>query len=287
MKIESLKSQKVKLIFIAILFFINGSIFNVVLRKNASKLKIVFLDIGQGDSIFIESPTGNQILIDGGPNRSVLSALGRIMSFYDKNIDAIIATHPDADHVGGFSSIVNNYSVDEYFNNGATTDTGVFKQLQDEIERNKIKTDVLRSGEIVDLGGGAILKILWPESEPKGKDTNSYSIITELYYGKTKILLTGDAPTFVENKILSEYKDVIKSDILKVAHHGSKNSLSESFLSFVNPTYSVISAGLNNRYGHPHKAVTDYLQSIHTNILKTYESGDIIFESDGNDIERL
>jgi competence protein ComEC len=250
-------------------------------------LTVSFLNIGQGDSALIESPTGNKFLIDGGPDKSVLNALGRVLPFYDKSIDVILATHPDSDHIAGIPEVMKNYSVGEFVYNGVTSSTGIFKELKNEVSEKNIKTEIVRAGEVFDLGGGAYLKILYPVSNPKGTDTNEYSIVAKLYYGNSSFMFTGDAPTDVEDYLAKTDGTELKSDVLKVAHHGSKNSLSPAFLSAVAPEYSVISAGKNNRYGHPHKEILDFLESIKSKILITFNIGDIIFISDGqNTIEK-
>ena len=277
-----MKLNRIKIYFLFLLILINGMIFYTVYAENKNNLlKVVYLDVGQGDAIYIESPTGNQMLIDGGPDKNILNALGRVMPFYDRSIDLIMTTHPDQDHIGGIPEVIKNYSVSEYIDNGATSSTGTFKELQNDIKDKNIKREIARRGEIIDLGGGVMLKILYPDTNPKGTDTNEYSIVAKLYYGDSTFIFTGDAPADVENYLASIDGKELKSDVLKVAHHGSRNSLSESFLSAVTPTYSVISAGLNNRYGHPHKEILDFLNSINTKIIKTYEKGDIFFTSDG------
>jgi competence protein ComEC len=255
--------------------------YTVFAEKQNNILKVTFLDVGQGDAALIESPTGNQLLIDGGPSKSILNALGRVMPFYDRTIDMILTTHPDQDHIGGIPEVIKNYSVGEYISNGATSTTGTFKELENEIKNNNIKTEIARTGEVIDLGGGAFLKILYPDSNPKGTDTNKYSIVAKLYYGNSTFLFTGDTPTDVELYLAKTDGTELKSNVLKVAHHGSRNSLSPEFLSAVLPEYSVISAGKDNSFGHPHKEILDFLNSIKSNILITFDLGDITFISDG------
>jgi competence protein ComEC len=167
---------------------------------------------------------------------------------------------------------------------GATSSTGTFLELQNEIVNKNITKEISFSGEIIDLGGGVYLKILYPESELKSKDTNDNSIIAKLYYGDSVFLFTGDAPSDVEQYLAMTKSEELDSHVLKVAHHGSKNSLSDEFVSAVSPEYSVISAGLNNQFGHPHQEIIDSLNNIGTEILKTFEMGDIIFTSDGENI---
>jgi len=280
--------NKIKIYFLLLLLLVNVTIFYTVFAETRDNfLKVSFLDVGQGDAIFIETPTGNQLLIDGGPDKNILNALSRVMPFYDKSIDMIITTHPDQDHIGGIPEVLKNYNVLEYIDSGATSSTGTFLELQKEIEDKKIKTEIARVGEIIDLGGETYLKILYPEDELKSKDTNDNSIIAKLFYGDSTFLFTGDAPTDVEQYLAMTHGEELDSDVLKVAHHGSRNSLSPEFLSAVSPEYSIISAGENNSFGHPHKEIVDFLNTIGTKILGTYEFGDVIFTSDGENIKKL
>lgn len=283
---STMKFHQIKIYFLLLLILANAMVFYTVFAESRNNLlKVIFLDVGQGDAIFIESPTGNQFLIDGGPDRNVLNALGRVMPFYDKTIDAVLATHPDQDHIGGIPEVLKNYTVGEYISTGATSSTGAFKELESEISQKNIKTEIVRVDEVIDLGGGAYLKILYPVSDPKGTDTNEYSIVAKLYYGNSTFLFTGDAPTDVEQYLVKTDGKELDSDVLKVAHHGSKNSLSPEFLSVISPEYSVISAGLNNHYGHPHIEVVDFLNSIKSKIFTTYIIGDVSFVSNGQNIQ--
>ena len=284
--VDTLK-KNYRAVILTFFIIVNILIYYAIYESHAGVLKVVFLDVGQGDSIFIESPTGNQILVDGGPNGKVLESLGKEISFYDHSIDAVITTHPDKDHIGGIPEVLNNYNVFEYFDNGAEANTAIDKELKKEIVDKNIKYEIARGGELIDIGGGAYLAIISPSSEPSGSDTNKYSVVAKLIYGNDSFLLTGDAPMDVEDSLAMTYGLGLKSDVFKVAHHGSRNSLSEAFISAVSPEYSIISAGLNNSYGHPHKEVIDFLQSINTNVLETMEKGNIVFESNGEYIKSM
>ena len=284
--VDTLK-KNYRAVILTFFIIVNILIYYAIYESHAGVLKVVFLDVGQGDSIFIESPTGNQILVDGGPNGKVLESLGKEIPFYDHSIDAVITTHPDKDHIGGIPEVLNNYNVFEYFDNGAEANTAIDKELKKEIVDKNIKNEVARSGELIDIGGGAYIVVISPSDEPKGSDTNKYSVVAKLIYGNDSFLLTGDAPMDVEDSLTMTYGLGLKSDVLKVAHHGSRNSLSEAFISAVSPEYSIISAGLNNSYGHPHKEVIDFLQSINTNVLETMEKGNIVFESNGEYIKSM
>jgi competence protein ComEC len=276
--------KNLKSITLSILVLANILIFAVAFNYN-NILGVVFLDVGQGDSIYIKSPVGNQILIDGGPNGKVLERLGQVMPFYDRTIDSVISTHPDLDHIGGLPSVMENYKVGEYFNNDSGVENDLVRILQADMKESGTKGLSLTRNMVLDLGGGTYLRIFSPLLVSAGTDTNKNSIVAKLYYGNTSFLFTGDAPLEVEDYLAKTYGMELDSQVLKVAHHGSKNSLSESFLSVVSPDFSVISASINNRYGHPHKEVLDFLENIKSKILETSVLGNIKMESNGQEIK--
>ena len=246
------------------------------------KLTVAFLDIGQGDSIFIQSPTGRQVLIDGGIDRDVLAQLASVMPFFDRSIDVMIATHPDKDLMGGLPYVLEQYDIDVVLDPGLEADTEGYAFYSDMRAHEKdVVYHEARRGQVIDLGGGAYLRILYPDKDMDGaEDTNSASIVAQLVYGKTEVMLTGDAPDETESYLVS-IDTHLKSDILKAGHHGSKTSTSQAFLDAVDPDYTIISAGKDNSYGHPHQEVTDRLIAASTTILTTFEEGTIVFESDG------
>ncbi len=276
-------NKNIKLYSLLFLIIINVIIFYAVsFSDNKGLLKVTFLDVGQGDAIFIESPDGNQILIDSGANKNISNVLSRVMPFYDRSIDVLVATHPDQDHIGGFPEILKRYKVGRYFDDGLVGETATFKEISNELLDKNVDEEKLVKDEIIDLGDGVFLKVFYPNIKLEGDDTNKNSVVLKLIYGDTSVLLTGDIPTDVEKYLAMTEGENLNSDILKVAHHGSKNSLSEEFFSVVSPEYSIISASKNNSFGHPHKEIIDALNNIGTNILRTYEMGDITFVSDGD-----
>lgn len=255
--------------------------------EKGSWLTVAFLDIGQGDSIFIESPVGNQLLIDGGPGAGVLRELSSVMPFYDRTIDVVLATHPDADHVGGLNDVLDNFSVSLFMEPGVDADTSVYENLEKKISEHGIKKILARRGMVLDLGAGAMLEILYPVGDVTGWETNDASIVARLVYGESEFLLTGDAPFKTERALmyLDSTGQTLRSDVLKAGHHGSKNSTSPEFVSAVSPEYAIISVGADNRYGHPTKEVLDILMRAKIKILRTDQDGRIIFLSDGEKLE--
>jgi competence protein ComEC len=291
-----MKLPKLRLIILIILLFAAFFSLYVAFKEDRQgELMVAFLNIGQGDAIFIESPSGNQMLIDGGQGRSILRELSKVMPFYDRSIDAVLATHPDQDHIGGLPEVFQKYEVGLFMEPGVSADTSAYEELKGKIEILKIERLEARRGMVVDLGGGAFLEILFPDRDPSGMETNSASIVTQLTYGEHEFLLTGDSPTSIENYLVSLNQGQtfgteaaqglsLASDVLKAGHHGSKTSTGGSFLAAVNPQYVIISAGKDNRYGHPSPEVLETITKFGAQILRTDQDGRIIFKSDGVDL---
>lgn len=244
-------------------------------------LTVAFLDVGQGDAIFIESPTGRQVLIDGGPDRQILPALGALMPFTDRSLDLLLISNPDKDHIGGFLEVLARYRVASIIEPGTKTETAVYAALREELERQNIRRLLLRGGSTIPLGGGATLTILFPDRNMVSWKTNEGSLIARLDYGETSFLFTGDAPASTERLLLATLPAALDVDILKVGHHGSKTSSAPAFLAAVTPEMAVISSGASNRYGHPHPEVLKNLAAVHSQTFRTDERGTIIFCTDG------
>ena len=243
---------------------------------------MAMLNVGQGDSLFVESPTGTQILIDGGPARKVISQLNRIMSPFDKEIDAFIITNPDQDHIGGFLDVLKIYKVGRVFEPGTLNDSKTFQNLKTEIKNKNIPNILAKKGMRLDMGGGVVIDILFPDREVSAWATNDGSVVARLTYGQTSVLLAGDATTKTEKIILGENsKAVLKSVVLKVGHHGSRTSTSAEFVKAVSPDYAMISNGQNNKYGHPHQDTLDILAQFGAKIFRTDLLGAVIMKSDG------
>ncbi|MDP3958430.1 MAG: ComEC/Rec2 family competence protein [bacterium] len=248
-------------------------------------LTVAFLDVGQGDAIFIEAPNGNQLLIDGGAGRSVLRELGGLFSFGDRSIDAVLATHPDKDHIGGLPDVLRRFEVGYFIEPGVPADTGAYKALLEAVSENKITRVLARRGMEVDLGDGVVLQVLYPDHDfGRTKDTNSASIVAKLTYGATEFMLTGDAPLAVEARLVSLDGAGLAADVLKAGHHGSRTSSGAAFVGAVGPAVAVISAGKDNSYGHPHQEVLSLLGRLRIPVVGTYEKGTIVFESDGSSV---
>lgn len=255
------------------------AVFYFEARQN---LLVSFFDIGQGDSIFIETPNGNQILVDGGPGDKILAKLGQALPFWDRSIDAVIATHPDSDHIGGFPGVLSRYDIDFFIEPGAESTNAVGQELEKIVREKKIKKTLARRGMKLILDENAYLLILFPDRDVSRMDTNDASIVAKLVYGDTSFLFTGDSPKKMEEYLVFLDKKSLDADVLKAGHHGSKTSSSEEFLKAVSPRVAVIQVGRKNRYGHPQQEVLDRLAAVGTGVLRNDLDGDIQISSDGN-----
>ena len=259
------------LIIVSFIFYADWQISN-------HKFTFAMLDVGQGDALFIESPTGVQILLDGGPPGRILSALTRVMPPFDRTLDAIVVTNPDQDHIGGFSDILKIYKIGKVFEPGTINDSKTYQNLEEEIKNKNIPKILAKKGMKLHLGGGAVVDILFPDRDVSLWDTNEGSVVARLAYGGTSIMLMGDSTVATEKIILGENSGIaLKSSILKVGHHGSRTSTSDAFVKVVAPAYAFISDGKDNKYGHPHKEVLHTLERFGVKVLRTDTVRTIVF----------
>ena len=254
--------------------------------SKACFLEVTFLDVGQGDAIFIETPQRNQILIDGGPNSAILEKLNTRMPFWDRTIDLIILTHPESDHLTGLIEVLKRYKVENILWTGIIKDTNEYQEWEKLVENEDAEIKIAQAGQRINLSTyetDKYIEVLYPFESLAGqefKDSNNTSIVAKLVFGKNSFLFTGDTYKSVEKELI-EKGISINSDILKVAHHGSKTSTSQDFVREVFPQIAVISAGRNNSYGHPHQETLDTLAKYDITIFRTDLQGDIEIISDG------
>ncbi|MHB1330466.1 MAG: ComEC/Rec2 family competence protein [Minisyncoccota bacterium] len=250
-------------------------------NKETDILKVYFLDVGQGDAIFIESPTGGRVLVDGGPNRKVLSELGNVLPFGDKRIDVVIETHPDADHIVGLVDVLKRYKVGAFISSGNKSLNDVDEILAEVLSNDGIRQVIGKRGLTMSLGKGATLTILYPSEDLQGSETNDASIVSKLVYGETSFMLTGDSTKRAEYALLGMNEEILDVDVLQAGHHGSKTSTSPLYAEAASPLFAVVSAGKDNRYGHPHDITIQTLSKVGAEILSTAYNGTIKFETDG------
>ncbi len=237
-------------------------------------------------TVFIETPKGHQVLIDGGPGRAVLSELSRIMPALDRSLDVVVATHTDLDHIGGLAEVADKYDIGMAVENGFAADSGIYQTFEKKLDNKKITRRKARAGDRLVLDSGIHLDILGPVPEdftPPPEKPNEVMIVARLIYGESEFLFMGDIERGDELRFLSSGLDV-QSDVLKVAHHGSRFSTTDLFLEKVSPHHAVISVGGKNSYGHPHKETLERLARSGATLSRTDRDGRVTFISDGKDI---
>lgn len=241
---------------------------------------IQFLDVGQGDAILITTYDGFEVLIDGGPDSGVLRALAAQRSFFDRSLDLVIATHPDLDHIGGLIDVFARFDVQTILQTENVNDTPAAVAFAAAAHNEDAEVILADAGQVISLGDLQI-EILSPKGDESEWESNNASIITKITFGDTAFMLTGDAPAEIEEYLAGAYGAGLKADVLKLGHHGSKTSTSEIFLDLVDPQYAVVSAGLDNRYGHPHQEVLQRVFDRDIETSHTGTDGTITFISDG------
>lgn len=245
------------------------------------------LYVGQGDSMFITGPSGQQVLIDGGPDNSALAGMGKRMSFFDRTIDLLVLTHPDTDHTFALPELLRRYRVQAALITGVNHSQPRYAEFLDLLRRQKIPVLVADPAKDINLGDGMLLDVLWPPpvylgSDPPKEGSNNTSIVLRLTYGEDTMLFTGDMEEPEENALLASGADV-RADILKVGHHGSKTSTSTGFLLAVDPRLALISAGKDNRFGHPHQVVLERLKRHDVPYRSTALEGTVSIDLDGRE----
>ncbi|MCH7604867.1 MBL fold metallo-hydrolase [Patescibacteria group bacterium] len=286
-------SKKRSYVVAGLLFLLGLNLFIWPYILKAQVLTVTFFDVGQGDAIFIETPQGHQILIDGGPDEKVLEKLGMRMPFWDTRLDLVILTHPEKDHVGGLIGVLEFYEVDNILWTGVKKDTNIFREWVKGLEKEQgqgTRVIIAQAAQKIVWASSdvAFLDILYPFESLQGeepKNINDTSIVAKLVYGQDSFLLPGDISRITENILVINDVDVA-ADILKAAHHGSKSSSTEGFIRAVDPALTVIQVGQENQYGHPYQEVLERFSLLGIPILRTDTNGDIIIRTDGNTWQR-
>jgi competence protein ComEC len=276
--------QKHLLVTMGVFVALVGVLISVIIPLlQQPMLHVTFLDVGQGDSILIQVPNGRQLLIDSGPDQSVVEQIGKSLSFFDQTIDIILATHSDADHIGGFPYVLDRYQVPLVIESEIASPTVTDRVFGEKVSQEHSARLIARSGEriILDQKRNIVVDILFPDQNPNGWETNEASIVVKVSYGDTSFLLTGDSPSEVEEHLVKLYSDQLHANVLKLGHHGSKTSSSDDFLHVVNPDIAIVSAGLGNKYGHPNPETIERVESGRAQILETAALGNIDCVSDG------
>lgn len=246
-------------------------------------LTVSYIDVGQGDSILIESPNGKTMLIDAGESSSQTVIADYLTKKGINRIDVLVATHPHADHIGAMAYIVEAFEIGSVYMPKAVTTTKTYENLLTTIKNKRLSIITAKAGAVINFDRALTVEIIAPVGSSYD-DLNSYSAVIRLSYGENVFLFTGDAESDSEQEMLNSGSN-IKADVLKVGHHGSDTSTSQEFLEAVSPQYAIISVGTGNRYGHPSQAILDRLTAAGVEVFRTDEHGTIVVTSDGKSIE--
>jgi len=271
------------------LLLVSILIWAAVLTMPDDKLHVSFLDVGQGDAILIQTPGHQNILIDGGPDPQKINLeLSKKLPFWDRTIDLMVSTQPQADHVTGLVEVLRRYKVKQVLEPGVPYYSSIYYEWLNLIKDEKTKHDIAIAGQEIDLGDNIKIAVLNPPSElfqGTSHDVDNNGVVLKLTWGKVSFLFTADIRDEAEFELVSQ-RASLRSTVLKVAHHGSKTSTSPQFLSVVGPEVVVISVGADNSFGHPNSEVVERLISRLgvENVYRTDRNGTIEFITDGESL---
>ena len=248
-------------------------------NNSEDNLKVHFIDVGQGDSIFIELPNDEVMLIDAGESSEEEKVYNYITNLGYNNIDYVVGTHPHTDHIGGLEYIINNINVENIYMPKAVSTSKTFESLLNTITNKNLKVKVAKANVNIISSDNLNVFIIAPNSESYS-NLNNYSAVIKINYYNNSFLFMGDAEVLSEEEITSD----VQADVIKVGHHGSDSSSSLAFLNKVKPKYAIISVGANNQYNHPYDSIISRYEIIGAQVYRTDLNGTIVATSDGTNI---
>lgn len=272
-----------------------------ILTLPDGKLHLVFCNVGQGDAAYVRFPDGRDMLIDGGPDNSVINCLGRYMPFWDREINLLVMSHPQKDHLAGLITVLKRFKVDYFVKSDVDNPTAIVKELNKILSEKRVPIKLVTAGEKISVGATS-LSIIWPSENQiaEGKnligtlnsqggslvlgsstdEMNDFSVVLSLHYGTFDVLFPGDADNHINKNFIGQKLANDDLEVLKVPHHGSKTGMTEKLVKWLRPLLAVISVGKNN-YGHPAPEALKLLADVHSRLLRTDQNGDIEIVSDG------
>lgn len=257
----------------AIWFFV----FDSISADSSQATGVVFFDVGQGDSALISLPQSTQILVDTGNHKEILEKIEKNMPLYDRKIEYLVLSHADSDHVGMASEIMQSFSVDRVIVGPSTSDSQTYEEIERTINDEKIIKEQVGAGDEICVVTNACMDFYSPDKNSSYGTTNEQSLVFRFSYNGGDIMFTGDAEKDIQEVISAKYSgEELASEVLKVAHHGSRNAINDNFLKGVNPKEAIVSVGKNS-YGHPVQETLDSLISSGIRVLRTDQEGDIEF----------
>ncbi|MGE5593269.1 MAG: MBL fold metallo-hydrolase [Betaproteobacteria bacterium] len=249
------------------------------LAGGPARLRVHFIDVGQGDAVLVEAPSGKTMLIDGGPPESSDRLVGYLRAHDVSKLDVVVSTHPHADHIGGLIEVLRKFRVGLVVDSGKVHTTATYERFLTLIDEKGIEFRLGRTGGSIDLGPGVDVRILSPV-EPLPENVNDCSVVMKLRFGAISFLFTGDAERDAEDAMLRRGAD-LDATVLKVAHHGSGTSSKPWFLEEVKPAIAVILVGVGNPFGHPHQMTLLNLAEHTDRVYRTDTNGDVVVVTDG------
>ena len=281
--------KKYLLLSFVSVFLLLGLFFYLNASLKDGRLHLIVCDVRQGDGILIRTPNGSDILVDGGPDASILNCLSKHLPFWDRTIELIIVTHSDADHSAGIINVLQSYNLISFATQSTYRKTEVYSRLLKLLASKKTEVRYLSKGDKLSLTDGTTFNIFSPNSKTvhaldktdssfKNFPVNDFAVVSRLNYGNFSAFLTADAGANVEDEIAL---DIGKIDVLKIPHPGSKTGMSDYFLSNINPSLAIISVGKHNSYGHPTKIALDLLKKYNIKFLRTDLNGEVEIITDG------
>lgn len=287
------KAQFITVIIFALIaigsFVFETDYFDKILGSSPNKssavegtLEVSYLDVGQGDSAYIRV-NDFDILIDAGPKSDSDKLIKQLKAKNIDDFEMVIATHPHEDHIGGMVKVFEEYDVKSFYMPSVTHTTKTFENMVKAVANEGIKIQQIKEGMQFDLGNGAKIDVYSPIYESY-EEFNDYSPIMKLTFGDTELIFTGDAEAHAEADVVAKYPNDLKADVLKFGHHGSSTSSTDEFLQSVSPEYGIISCGVDNKYGHPHKETLNKINKYNIKSYRTDTQGQITLTSDGKNI---
>lgn len=253
---------------------------NDYINTNNDLLKVHYLDVGQGDSIFVELPNNETMLIDAAESYQSENIINYLKNLNYQKIDYVIGTHPHTDHIGGLKNIINTFEIGKIYMPKVVSTTKTYESLLMAIKDKNLKINTAKAGTSIIDTDALKINILAPNNSTY-TELNNYSVVTKITYGTTKFLFMGDAEKLSENEI----KENVTADVIKIGHHGSNTSSSIDFIKKVNAKYGIISVGLNNKYNLPKEETITNWENSGTKIYLTSTNGTIRASSDGTNIK--
>ena len=263
------------------LFSVTLGLLLIFQNQNSGKFRIIACDIGQGDGMLLISPSGKQVVVDGGPGTKIVDCLGQKMPFWDRTLEMVVLTHPEKDHLEGLLEVLVRYEVKMIVTSGVVNDTELFNAWQEALKKEGAKVHTAKAGDKLVIDS-LTMDILWPTAEKLAlwkltapSEINESSIVSRVTFGQFCAYLTGDIPKEIFQTLINK-----PCQVLKISHHGSKTGTNQDIIESVDPKVAIIQVGKNS-FGHPHKEVIDLLESKVVEIYRNDSNGIIEMSTDG------